>query len=631
MMEVVPVPKLWILFVLVGASVGLVAQAPSELATPGFEEGAVGQAPAGWRAASPGGGAITTSAEGATAGEQCAVMDATESASGGRMSLNLMQSLDATPWRGKRARFSASVKTAELSEASGAQLWFRVDRSSGRQGSFDNMGDRPIRGEEWARYEVVLDIAEDAERLALGVFVLGNGKAWIDDASLAEVGQDVATTNKVVPTAKPEKDSESSPPPRPRYQPPPSVRRALATAADAPTQPFWTWWLLLPAIAIGLGLLGMSPTRRLPEPEAKACEPGLLRYFALRFTVCYWLLYCLPSPFSSILSGLAAALAGAGKNESLSFLTDWSSNVASLAGELSVWHRDFESWMSHLTARWAFAIEGELVPPNGSGDTTMGYLTIFNYFCLAFALAVIWTVLLRNVPRRDASVDLMRSFLRYVLAFAMLGYGLAKVNMDRNQFPEISAFRLDKTWGDTSPMGLVWGFMGASRPYTIFAGRGEVLAAGLLIWRHTALLGAMVAVGVMTNVLMLNYCYDVPVKIYSTHLVVMALLILMPDARRLLALLMFHKTSPDLGTPSVWGAETNTWVRWLPKAIVVGACFLWPIGSRAWDLAHYQPPAPAAEEAPATAAAGEGGAAERSGHLLVDRGFRWINEVPFNR
>ncbi len=615
------------MFALSGVTAGLLAQAPAELVNAKFEAGVAGQLPEGWRAASPGGGSITTSADGAKEGAQCALMDASESVSGGRMSLNLMQSLDATPWRGARARFSASVRTADLTENSGAQLWFRVDRAGGKQGSFDNMGERPIRSGEWARFEVVLDIAEDAEKLALGVFVLGNGKAWIDDAALETVSEDVATTSKAVAPQGAGQKPKSSAPSRPRYQPPPAVRRALAEAGDAPQQPFWTWWLLLPAVAIGLSVLGMSPGRRPPELEGAPAEPGLLRYFALRFTVCYWLLYCVPSPFTSVTSALANALAGAAKAEPLAFLSDGSKHLVWVSSKVSVWHREFESWMSHLTGRYAFGLEGELVPPNGSGDTTMGYLTILNYFALAFLLAFVWTIWLRRWPRRDASVDLMRSYLRYVLAFAMLGYGLAKVNMDRNQFPEISAFRLDKTWGDTSPMGLVWGFMGASRPYTIFAGLGEIAAAGLLIWRHTALLGALVAIGVMTNVLMLNYCYDVPVKIYSTHLIVMGLLILAPDARRLLSLLMLHRTSPDEGTPSFWGSWSNSVLRWLLKGVVVGACFLWPIGLRAWNLANHEPAAPAA----ASAGTEQGDEAEKPSHLLVDRGFRWINEVPFNR
>ena len=65
-------------------------------------------------------------------------------------------------------------------------------------------------------------------------------------------------------------------------------------------------------------------------------------------------------------------------------------------------------------------------------------------------------------------------------------------------------------------MGALWWFMGASIPYIIFAGAAEVLGGLLLVLRRTAALGALVAFAVMVNVMMLNYCYDAPVKLYST-------------------------------------------------------------------------------------------------------------------
>ena len=605
------------------------ARASGPIANPSLEAGEVGAAPPGWRFSSATGGVVEVVDEGAAAGARAARIDA--SAAEGRGMSNLMQSIDAAPWQGKRVRYRAAVRAAELGDGVGAQLWCRVDRPKAKDGSaqlgaFDNMQSRPITAAAWQRYDIVLDVADDATQIALGLFVLGKGKVWLDDVSLEAVDLTVATTG-----AARRASSRSG-----GYQMPAAVRAAMAAAQDAPQQPFWTWWLALPVLAAGLFVFGMWPR---PWPHSAAPTAGdeallaatgaptigLLRAFALRFTVCYWLLYCLPGPFSRICTALGSLLDRGAALESMSFLEGWSRPLFWTSGKLSVWHRDFESWMAHKTGEWFFGIEGELVPPNGSGDTTMGYLTVLNWFVLAVALAAVWTLLLRRrAVRRDAAVDLTRSYLRYVLAFAMLGYGLAKVNMARNQFPEVSELRLDKTWGETSPMGLVWGFMGASRPYTIFAGLGEVVAAFFLLWRHTALLGAIVAVAVMTNVVMLNYCYDVPVKIYSTHLTLMGLLILVPDARRLLALLMGNRNPTDPGTPNVWVSAGLGWLRWLPKTVVVAVCFLLPMAERAWELATYEASEPQAGKDDAN-----GGA--DAGHLLTERGYRWINEVPFNR
>ena len=67
-------------------------------------------------------------------------------------------------------------------------------------------------------------------------------------------------------------------------------------------------------------------------------------------------------------------------------------------------------------------------------------------------------------------------------------------------------------------MGLLWTFMGASAPYQMLAGLAEVTCGMLLFWRRSRLLGALLAIGVMGNVVALNYCYDVPVKLFSTEL-----------------------------------------------------------------------------------------------------------------
>jgi hypothetical protein len=83
--------------------------------------------------------------------------------------------------------------------------------------------------------------------------------------------------------------------------------------------------------------------------------------------------------------------------------------------------------------------------------------------------------------------------------------------------------------------------MGASAAYTIFTGLGELLGGLLLTTRRTALLGALITAAVMVNVVVLNFSYDVPVKIYSSILLLAALFIAAPDAKRLLNLFVLHR------------------------------------------------------------------------------------------
>jgi hypothetical protein len=106
----------------------------------------------------------------------------------------LMQTVSAKKFRGKRLRFSAWVKTDKLADWAG--LWMRVDGKSDATLAFDNMQDRAIKGTtEWAQYEVVLDIAKDADSISFGTLLVDTGSLWIDDVKLEVVAKTVKTTN----------------------------------------------------------------------------------------------------------------------------------------------------------------------------------------------------------------------------------------------------------------------------------------------------------------------------------------------------------------------------------------------------------------------------------------------------
>lgn len=100
---------------------------------------------------------------------------------------NLMQDLDATPFRGKTVRLKAAVRAEVAGEGRG-QLWLRVDREKNEREFFDNMGDRPIRSGEWRSYEITGEVAPDATAIVFGLLMFPEGKVWVDDVSLEIVG-----------------------------------------------------------------------------------------------------------------------------------------------------------------------------------------------------------------------------------------------------------------------------------------------------------------------------------------------------------------------------------------------------------------------------------------------------------
>ncbi len=105
----------------------------------------------------------------------------------------VMQTFSAIDYRGRRVRFSGAVRTENVESWAG--LWMRVDTPSPSATPFDNMRDRPISGTTaWKRYEVVLNVPNDAEAIHVGLLLAGSGQAWVDAGRFEVVCDDDATT-----------------------------------------------------------------------------------------------------------------------------------------------------------------------------------------------------------------------------------------------------------------------------------------------------------------------------------------------------------------------------------------------------------------------------------------------------
>jgi hypothetical protein len=224
-----------------------------------------------------------------------------------------------------------------------------------------------------------------------------------------------------------------------------------------------------------------------------------------------------------------------------------------------LFHRYTDFWdviVLEVGAR-VFGVAITARPSQGSGDTTWSYVQVFCFLVLAVAATVAWTLLDRRRPAYPRLFRGLRFWVRYYLAAIMLLYAAVKVIP--TQFSPPTLDRLVQPFGDASPMGLMWTFMGASAGYSVFAGCGELLGGLLLTTRRTTLLGALVCAGVLANVVALNLCYDVPVKLGSSHLLVMALFLIAPDLRRLADLFLLGRAGgPFENTPFLPGW---TWTR----------------------------------------------------------------------
>lgn len=154
----------------------------------GFEQGSEGRPPLRWFLP-PGsrnaGFALETSTDDPFEGKQCALLRFTKDGRP-RGFGNVMQVVDAKPYRGKRVKLTGAVRVEGM--AGRAQMWMRVDREGNERGFFDNMGDRPIRSPTYKVYTIEGDVHDDATALNVGVMLMGGGKVFVDAFALEVVG-----------------------------------------------------------------------------------------------------------------------------------------------------------------------------------------------------------------------------------------------------------------------------------------------------------------------------------------------------------------------------------------------------------------------------------------------------------
>lgn len=180
----------------------------------------------------------------------------------------------------------------------------------------------------------------------------------------------------------------------------------------------------------------------------------------------------------------------------------------------------------------------------GSGDTTMAYMTLILLTSCTFMGSIVWSILDRKRPSYNQLFYWFIVILRMFLVFFMFTYGFVKIF--KSQFPGPSLHRLLQPLGEMSPMGLAWTYMGHSAGFNLFVGALEVLGALFLIPRRTQTLGAFITMGVMTQVVMMNFFYDIPVKLFSVHLVLMAFVIFIVDWKRFSQVFLKNQTATRL-------------------------------------------------------------------------------------
>ncbi len=185
-----------------------------------------------------------------------------------------------------------------------------------------------------------------------------------------------------------------------------------------------------------------------------------------------------------------------------------------------------------------------LVPPPplvSDGDGLGQWIQFGGCAALAVVATLIWSVAVRRRKNYATLHAWLRVILRYALGIAMVTYGVFKIFHLQMLPPHLA--KLVQPYGDSSPTSLLWILMGSSAAYSAFTGATEMLGGVLLFNRRTTTLGALISLGALGHVVALNLSYDVSVKIWSINLLALSFVLIAPDLRRLVNVLVLNRPS----------------------------------------------------------------------------------------
>lgn len=234
------------------------------------------------------------------------------------------------------------------------------------------------------------------------------------------------------------------------------------------------------------------------------------------------------------------------------------------------YYNQFIEYITKTTGKVLFGITEKMSStPTGSGDMLYHWVNVGTFLIIAILATIIWSLLDRKRPSYRILNKWFLLLTSYYLVALMLSYGISKVFY--LQFRPPSFERLFQSYGHSSPMRLMWTFMGASKTYTMFAGWSEVIAAFFLVFRRTRVLGGLITFGVMFNVFLMNMSYDIPVKLFSFQLMVMGLIVALVDYKRLMSVLVLNKnTMPATVHQPIFQSKRNLYILIGLQVLLVG-------------------------------------------------------------
>ncbi|HEY6459154.1 MAG TPA: hypothetical protein VIY73_03355, partial [Polyangiaceae bacterium] len=194
----------------------------------------------------------------------------------------------------------------------------------------------------------------------------------------------------------------------------------------------------------------------------------------------------------------------------------------------------------------------------GSPDNAQGFLVLGSGLVVGL---VVGALLGRRPAVQESATRVAWDAVRFVLAYEMIRYGVPKL-IGMQFYPQY--FRRDRRIVDLASSSLAWEFLGRSYWYQAFGGLIEVGSAVLVCFRRTTLLGACLMTTALLNVVLINFFYDVDVKLFASVYLLFDLALIAPHWRRLRAL-FFAPVEP------IHPGRAGRWLYGAVVALVIAA------------------------------------------------------------
>lgn len=213
------------------------------------------------------------------------------------------------------------------------------------------------------------------------------------------------------------------------------------------------------------------------------------------------------------------------------------------------------------------------------GSSLSGYANWIITLIVAIIGGLIWTVIdgRRKPEPREYNVLYywLRALVRYRAAIGIIGFGFTKLLPVQMPYPSTALLNTD--FGDLTAQKIYWLSIGIVPWYQVFAGVVEIAAGTLLLFRKTALIGAVLLFGALGDIVYVNFAYDGGVHVYSTYFVLLSAFLLSHYIPQLYNLLILErKTFPVFYYPSFskpWQKFSRVGIKALTLFIFLGLLF----------------------------------------------------------